>query len=200
GRGGYEGIQNDSAGDTRIVEDIGGSNKPGTTARRPNSFIYRYVPQTPGDLAHGKLEALQVLNQANAPITFDSQLPVNSPDQLALHMYGLALNTRWVTVHDTAASSTPFSANAAAKAGGATPFKRPENGQFQPGSKFTQFFFDETGDTNSGSVENDTAGGWGSIFKLTQSSPTAATGTITIFYKANASTAGFDNVTFLSRD
>ena len=28
GRGGYEGIQNDSAGDIWIVEDIGGSNKP----------------------------------------------------------------------------------------------------------------------------------------------------------------------------
>ena len=31
GRGGYEGIQNDSDGNIWIVEDIGGSNKPGTS-------------------------------------------------------------------------------------------------------------------------------------------------------------------------
>jgi hypothetical protein len=36
--------------------------------------------------------------------------------------------------------------------------------------------------------------------KLAQSSPDAATGTITMFYKSNEATAGFDNVTFLSRD
>src|SRR5262245_4323009 len=38
GRGGFEGIQNDSAGDVWIVEDIGGGNKAGTAARRPNSY------------------------------------------------------------------------------------------------------------------------------------------------------------------
>src|SRR5215468_11817383 len=50
GRGGYEGIQNDSAGNIWIVEDIGGAFKNGTTAKRPNSFVYRFVPATPGDL------------------------------------------------------------------------------------------------------------------------------------------------------
>jgi hypothetical protein len=94
----------------------------------------------------------------------------------------------------------PFNANDAAKAAHATPFKRPENGQFRPGSKFTEFYFDETGDTNATSVENNTAGGWGSIMKLTQASPGADTGSITMFYKSNESTAGFDNVAFLSRD
>jgi hypothetical protein len=91
GRGGYEGIQNDSAGNIWIVEDIGGSNKPGTTAKLPNSFVYRYVPQTPGDLQNGKLEALQVLNANGNPITAESQVPLNSPDQLAVHTYGNAL-------------------------------------------------------------------------------------------------------------
>src|SRR5215471_3964152 len=62
GRGGFEGIQDDSDGNIWIVEDIGGTNKPGTVAKRPNSFVYRYVPSHPGDLAHGKLQALQVLN------------------------------------------------------------------------------------------------------------------------------------------
>jgi hypothetical protein len=201
GRGGYEGIQNDSAGNIWIVEDIGGSNKPGTTAKFPNSFVYRYVPQTPGDLQNGKLEALQVLNANGDPITVDSQAAVNSPDQLAVHTYGNALKTKWVVVHDTAVDGkTPFNANAAAKAVHATPFKRPENGVFQPGSHFGEFYFDETGDTTATSVENSTAGGWGSVMKLTQTSPTASTGTLTMFYAADQSTAGFDNVAFLSKN
>jgi hypothetical protein len=201
GRGGYEGIQNDSAGNLWIVEDIGGSNKPGTTAKFPNSFVYRYVPQTPGDLQNGKLEALQVLNANGDPITAESQVPLNSPDQLAVHTYGNALKTKWVVVHDTAVDGkAPFNANVAAKAVHATPFKRPENGVFQPGSHFGSFYFDETGDTNATSVENNTAGGWGSIMKLTQTSPTANTGTLTMFYRADQSTAGFDNVAFFSKN
>jgi hypothetical protein len=201
GRGGFEGIQNDSSGNLWIVEDIGGPNKPGTTAKVPNSFVYRYVPRSPGDLQNGKLEALQVLNAAGAPITVESQTPVNSPDQVAVHTYGNSLKTKWVVVHDTAVDGTaPFNANVAAKAVHATPFKRPENGAFKPGTRFGEFYFDETGDTTSTSVENDTAGGWGSIMKLTQSSPSADTGTLTMFYRADATTAAFDNVAFLSRN
>jgi hypothetical protein len=200
GRGGYEGIQDDSAGNIWIVEDAGGAAKPGTTAKQPNSFLYRYVPAAPGDLEHGKLEALQVLNSTGAPITFESQAAVNAPDQLAVHTYNNPLQTRWVVVHDTAVDGTaPFGANAAAKAMHATPFKRPENGVFHPGSKFTEFFFDETGDTNATSAENDSAGGWGAVLKLTQSSPQADTGTLRLFFKADEETAAFDNVAFLSR-
>jgi hypothetical protein len=201
GRGGYEGIQNDSAGDVWIVEDIGGLFKNATTAKQPNSFVYRFVPATPGDLQHGELQALQVLNGAGQPITFESQAALNSPDQVALHTYGRSFQTRWVTLHDTAVDGTaPFDANVAAKAAHATPFKRPENGQFQPGTGFGTFFFDETGDTNATSPENAKAGGWGSIMKLTQESPTAATGTLTMFYKSNKAHSGFDNVAFLSQD
>ena len=171
GRGGYEGIQDDSKGDLWIDEDIGGSNKPGTKARQPNSYIFRYVPR-PGDFQHGKLQALQVLNESGEPITFASQEAVNSPDQLALHTYGKTFDTRWITIHDTATEgNAPFVAGPLAKAATATPFKRPENGVFQPGTGFRKYFFDETGDTNQESVENENAGGWGSIFTLTQSSP-----------------------------
>jgi hypothetical protein len=201
GRGGYEGIQDDSDGDIRIVEDIGGDFKAGTTAKRPNSFVYRYVPKHPGDLANGQLQALQVLNDGGQAITFESQAALHAPDQVALHTYGKSFKTKWVTVHDTGTDGTsPFNANTAAKAAHATPFKRPENGLFQPGSQFRTFFFDETGDTDATSPENDDAGGWGSIMKLTQSSPSASTGTLTLFYKANRTTASFDNVAFLSRD
>ena len=202
GRGGFEGVQNDSDGNLWIVEDIGGANKPGSTASKfPNSFVYRYVPRAPGDLHNGRLQALQVLNKAGSPITFESQSPVNAPDQVLDHSYGNQLDTRWVTVHDTATDgNAPFNANTAAKAGHATPFKRPENSVFRPGSHFREFYFDETGDTNATSTENDTAGGWGGVQKLVQSSPSANTGTLTLFYKGDQAHTGLDGTTFLSKD
>ena len=202
GRGGYEGVALDSEGNITILEDIGGANKPGTTARIPNSFLFRYVPESPGDLAHGKLEVLQVLNNVNhQPITQATETPLNSPDQLALHTYGSSFDARWVTVHDTAVDgNAPFNANTLAKAKDGTPFKRPENGRFRPGTGFTDLYFDETGDTNATSPENATAGGWCSIFRLSQSSPGASTGQLSIFYKCDGTRAGFDNATFLSRD
>jgi hypothetical protein len=200
GRGGYEGIQNDSAGNLWILEDAGGSNKPGTTARRPNSFVFRYVPAKPGDLHNGRLQVLQVL-RSGTPITFASQEPLQSPDQVALHTYGASFETNWVTIHDTAVDgTTAFDANALAKSHDGTPFKRPENGLFRPGSDFRQFFFDETGDTNATSVENACCGGWTSVFKLVQASPSAETGTLTLFYTGDQAHAGFDNVAFLTDD
>src|SRR6185295_16332988 len=122
-------------------------------------FIYRYVPAHPGDLHNGKLQVLQVLNAASQPITVASQTALNAPDEVALHTYGKTFDTKWVTIHDTATDgTTPFNANLAAKAKNGTPFKRPENGVFRPGTRFGEFYFDETGDTNATSVENDTAG------------------------------------------
>ena len=72
-------------------------------------------------------------------------------------------NTKWITIHDTAVDgNAPFNANLAAKAAtvNGTPFKRPENGAFRPDGKFEEFYFDETGDTDATSVENDCCGGW----------------------------------------
>jgi hypothetical protein len=200
GRGGYEGIQDDSDGNLWIAEDVGGTNKPGGTARRPNSFLYRYVPAKPGDLKNGKLQVLQVLRNGN-PVTFASQATLQSADQVALHTYGASFDTKWVTIHDTATDgTTPFDANALAKTNDGTPFKRPENGVFRPGSKFKDFFFTATGDTNATSPENACCGGWTAVFKLTQSSPSASTGKLTLFYKGDQAHAGFDNVAFLTDD
>src|SRR5262249_54549504 len=167
-----EGIQNDGDGNVWIVEDIGGAIKTGTTtAKIPNSFIYRFVPTHANDLSSGKLQVLQVANAAGTPITIESQTAVHAPDQVALHTFGNVFNTKWITIHDTAVDgTTPFNANTLAKAAHGTPFKRPENGVFRPGSHFRDFFFTETGDTDATSVENP-EGGWGSIFKLSQSSP-----------------------------
>jgi hypothetical protein len=201
GRGGYEGIQDDSDGNVWIVEDIGGGNKGATKARIPHSYFYRYVPAKPGDLANGKLQVLQVLNGPGQPITEASQTPLMSPDQIALHTYGSVFDTKWVTIHDTAVNGTaPFVANPLALAANGTPFKRPENGQFQPDTHFKTFFFDETGDTNATSPENGCCGGWDSVFKLTQSDPSASTGKLTIFYKGDQAHAGFDNVAFFTKD
>ncbi len=203
GRGGYESIQNDSDGNIWIVEDIGGPNKQGTTARQPNSFVYRYVPKHPGDLHNGRLEALQVLNKSGQQITLESQAALQAPDQVQDHSYGNQLDTRWVTVHDTATNGNmPFNANLAAKAKGvdATPFKRPENGLFRPGSHFTEFYFDETGDTNNTGPENPTAGGWGGIQKLVQRDPSAQTGKLSLFFYGDQEHTGLDNNAFLSRD
>ena len=201
GQGGYEGIQDDGDGNIWIVEDIGGALKPGTTAKIPNSYLYRYVPAHKGDLQNGKLQVLQVVNASGTPITAATQTAPNSPDQLALHTYGSSFKTKWVTVHDTAVDGTaPFNANLAASAHDGTPFKRPENGNFRPDGSFTQFVFDETGDTNATSIENDTAGGWGSLWQLTQASPSAGAGSLSILYKGDQTHAGFDNTTFLSKD
>ena len=136
-----------------------------------------------------------MLNGSGEPITQASQTPLNSPDQLALHTYGSSFKTQWITIHDTATDGdAPFNANALAKAKDGTPFKRPENGDFRPGSDFREFFFDETGDTNATSPENDSAGGWTSVWKLTQKDPSADHGRISIFYKGDQAHAGFDNV------
>jgi hypothetical protein len=201
GRGGYEGIQDDSDGNLWIVEDQGGAFKGTTAAKIPNSFIFRYVPAHPGDLQHGKLEALQVLNAADNPITAESQTALDAPDQVALHTYGKVFSTKWVTIHNTATdSNSPFNANTLAEAAHATPFKRPENGVFRPGSKFGEFFFTETGDTSDSSVENTTSGGWGGLFKLEQSDPSADTGKITVFFKGTRAVTGLDNINFLSKN
>ena len=208
GRGGYEGIQNDSDGNIWIVEDIGGPSKPGTTARQPNSYVYRYVPRRPGNLHDGKLQVLQVLNDARQPVTFESQAALCAPDQVALRTYGKAFITNWVTIHDTAVDgATPFVANALAKAAQGTPFKRPENGVFRPGTGFREFYFDETGDTNATSPENGggapntcAAGGWTSLFKVVQRDPSADHGVLSLVYEGNQAVAGLDNVQFLSRD
>jgi Bacterial protein of unknown function (DUF839) len=184
GHGSYEGIHPDSDGNLYLAEDSGGtfvnvdpndSTSP-QKARNPNSFIYRFLPDDRTDLSNGgKLQALQVWIDGQ-PVMFvpvDANHPfgdVFSTNQLKLHTLGTSWPARWVTVHDTDVDGkTEFDANALAKAAGATPFKRPENLQFLPGSDFKTFFFDATGDTDkaAGDVPDLAArGSWGSIFRV----------------------------------
>jgi Bacterial protein of unknown function (DUF839) len=205
GRGGFEGIQNDDRGSLYLVEDIGGKNGTGANAhaKQPNSFVYRFLPKDPADLTQGgRIQALQV-SVSGAPLTFTSGNPdadINGPGYVALHNYGTSYPTKWITIATTD-SSTALPGpddNALAKAAGATPFKRPENGQFRPDSKFREFYFDETGDTDLG-TDAAASGGFGAVFKLVQS-PTSDAGTISVFYNSDQAHAGFDNVAFFSRD
>lgn len=203
GRGGYEGIQNDRDGNIWIVEDVGGkSGTANNKAKQPNSFVYRFVPNDKTDLTKGgKLQALQVMSLANPgqPVEFhagQADADILSQDMKDLHAYGKVFDTNWVTIHDTDVDgNTPFDANALAKAKRATPFKRPENGQFRPGSQFREFYFDETGDTNLDTQAVD-HGGFGAVLKLVQASPSANKGKLTLFYKGDAAHSGFDNVAF----
>ena len=204
GRGGYEGIQTDDAGRVWIVEDVGGAKGAiNSHARQPNSFVYRFVPESRRDLTQGgRLQALQVLSQASPgqPIRFhegQADADILSQDVADLHTYGKVFAARWVTIHDTATDGdAPFDANALAKAAGATPFKRPENGQFRPGTGFGEFLFDETGDTDLRSEAGQAYGGFGGVFSLRRPAHHGQDWTLRLVYLGDAEHTGFDNCAF----
>ena len=207
GQAGYEGIVPDSLGNVYLVEDTGGSSVEdggvGTSIKQPNSFVYRFVPTHRGDLTAGKLEALQIVADGE-PISFHSGAGARDDalgEPIRVLHSGATLQARWVTIHDTATDgTTAFDANALAKAEEATPLKRPENGKFVPGSDFTKFVFDETGDTNEvaglypGAAER---GAWGALLELTMPEAGASTGTIKTVVLGDETHNSYDNVTFL---
>jgi hypothetical protein len=206
GKAGYELVTNDSRGNVWLIEDVGGSKGVvNRNARQPNSFVYRFVPTRPDDLRHGKLQALQVISlRTHAPIAFhagQADADILSGDVADLHTYGKRFETRWITIHDTAIDgAAAFDANALAKARLATPFKRPENGAFRPGSQFREFYFDETGDTDLRTEAGAAFGGFGAVLVLTQRSPDADRGTLALVYRSDAAHAAFDNVAFWDAD
>jgi hypothetical protein len=195
GSGGYEGIQNDSDGNVWIVEDIGGAGSSG--GKVPNSFIYRFVPADKADLTKGgSLQALQIECSDGTPAT-TSQLQSNPSDAFIsqLHTYGTSFATRWVTIHT--GTTEAFDATAAARAASATPLKRPENGVFRPGTGFQEFYFTETGDTSASST---LPGAYGGVFRISQPSPGADAGRISIAAIGDKEHTGFDNISFATAD
>jgi hypothetical protein len=192
GSGGYEGVQNDSAGNVWLVEDIGGAGASG--GKKPNSYVYRFTPETPTDLSAGTLEALQVSRQDGSAVTA-AQLSANPSDRFItdLHTYGSSFSTKWVPISPGADNGS----RAAAATAGATPFKRPENGVFRPGTNFGEFYFTETGDTNKNST---LPGAFGGVFKLAQKSPSASTGTLSPAFLGDLEHTGLDNIQFASED
>ncbi len=204
GIGSYEGIQVDATGAVWVVEDAGGKGGEKTkNAKQPNSFVYRFTPNDKGDLAKGgRLEALQVVDGTGQPIVFHDGK--NDEDILAaaqadIYSYGKSLKTSWVLVHETPATGADlFDANKLAKAALATPFKRPENGMFRPGSAFGEFYFTATGDTNIETEAMADLGGFGGILKLVQATPDAREGTLSLVYQGDVAHTGLDNLAFAS--
>jgi uncharacterized protein DUF839 len=194
GSGGFEGVQNDKDGNVWLVEDIGGSGVSG--GKVPNSYVYRFVPANKADLsAGGTLQALQIKRSDGTPATA-AQLQANPSDAFLtdLHTYGTSFATAWVDVHSGAGA---YDATASAKAAGATPLKRPENGVFRPGTGFREFYFTETGDT---SLSSTLPGRFGGVFRISQSSPSASSGRISVAAVGDAHHSGFDNIAFASKD
>jgi hypothetical protein len=218
GKAGFEGIHPDDQGNLILVEDVGGASVsidpsdidgPLKVAKQPNSFVYRFVPYNRHDLGQGgKLYALQAVVDG-APIVFGGTTAAAafadtySDAQKDLRQPGSSWPALWVLVHDTGqgfdiANCSAFDANALAKSASATPFKRPENGQFLPGSRFDTFFFDETGDTDAraGQVQElAERGSWGSIFRVDFPFGNHA-GRIRIVVTGDAAHASFDNMAF----
>ena len=217
GKAGYEGIHPDDKGNIYIVEDTGGttSHTPAiNNARQPNSFVYRYVPDNPTRLEDGgRLQALQVIVDGQ-PVIFGGTTPaavdadISSTAQLSLHTPGTSFPVKWITIHTSPAGATAsFNANAAAKAAGATPFKRPENMAWLPGSDFRTFFFCPTGDTDAVAGDNSflqARGSYGSIFRVdlrkdddrdNHGAP-SDDGRISLFFLGDREHNSFDNLTF----
>jgi hypothetical protein len=172
-------------------------------ARQPNSFLYRFVPSDPRHLElGGRLQALQVTSRGSGqPIVFHAgrPTPTSSPRTARPAHLRLVFDTRWIALHDTAVDGfAPFDTNALAKARGATPFKRPENGVFRPGSRFSEFVFTETGDTNAQTqAGSDSAASAGSSAEPERAG--REHGHLTLRTRRPAHT-GLDNLAFLTRD
>jgi hypothetical protein len=220
GLGGYEGIRNDDEGNLYITEDISGvrpgglgaNNIPLNAAAQPNSFVYRYLPNNPKRIEDGgKLQALRV-SIDGSPVTFNAGDPkgdILSAAQLKLHTPGTSYPIKWVTIatppKDNATSLG--SATALAKAAGATPFKRPENMAWLPGSKFRTFFFTPTGDTDAPTSqipELAARGSWGSIFRVDLGNDgndvKKDEGTISLFFLGDQTHNSFDNINFINEN
>lgn len=221
GKGGYEGIHTDKYGNIYIIEDTGGltSSTPAINkGRQPNSFVYRFVPNNPAQIDDGgDLQALQV-SVDGTPIMFGGtsaaqrDADISSDAQLKLHTPGTHYPVKWVSIHTSnAGDTTAFDANAAAKAAGATPFKRPENLAWLPGSDFRTFFFDPTGDTSFVAGENpflQARGAYGAIFRVDldrhdddhgrHQSP--YDGQISLFFLGDHTHNSFDNLAFINNN
>ena len=142
---------------------------------------------------------------------------ISSDAQLKLHTPGKHYPIKWVTIHTAnPGDSAGFDANAAAKAAGATPFKRPENMAWLPGSGFRTFFFDPTGDTDSVAGENpflQARGAYGAIFRVDlrtegdgdddvddhRRTAPADDGRISLFFLGDHDHNSFDNLSFINK-
>jgi hypothetical protein len=154
------------------------------------------------------LQALQV-SVDGTTLEYSNQDPVAGAMDKRLYS-GETLQAKWVDVHDSTVASPPanFDANSEARAAHATPFKRPENGRFVPGSGFRSYAFTVTGDTNATAIANQTPNGQttadrgaaGGVFQIDMPSSGATTGTIHSIVPGDFEHAAYDSITFLDKD
>ena len=172
----------------------------GTTAKRPNSFVYRYVPRHPATCTTGKLQVLQVLNGPGTDHVFE-QAALNAPDQVPLTTTATARHPLGDRPRHRGRRTAAFNANTARRPPTATPFKRPENGLFRPGSHFQRVLLrrDRRHERHQPRERHVPAAG-----RLDRparrTSPSARQGQADALLRGDEAHAGFDNVAFLSRD
>ena len=206
GRGGYEGIQDDSDGNIWIVEDIGGADQDGharrsgrtasstATCRRTRATCERQAPGAPG------------AERGGHPITFESQAALNAPDQVALRTYGRTFNTRWVTIHDTAVDGNDAVQRQHAREDRArhtvqAPGERRSSG---PGDELQGVLLRRDGrhDRNEPRERRPGrrgGGGWLDL-QARPERPVVGHRQALALLQGNESVAGLDNVTFISHD
>ena len=152
------------AGNLWIVEDVGGTSEPGdSTAKQPNSFVYRFVPLQPGrPRARQAAGAAGARPERRADRLRRSQAALEQlPTSVAICTPTATRSTpRWVTIHDTAVDGDDAVRRQRARQGGKRRRRSsgPRTASSSPARGFSEFFFDETGDTNATSPENGVGG------------------------------------------
>ena len=159
GRGGYEGIQNDSDGNLWIAEDVSGAKGAvNNHARQPNSFIFRFLPNDKHDLTKGgKLQALQVcrLNvDALRPDRLSRQRrrrrhPVAEPEGPPHLRQPVQDELDHRPRHRRRRNRRPSTPTRSPRRITRRRSSGPRTAQFRPGKQFKEFFFDATGDTDA---------------------------------------------------
>ena len=163
GRGGYEGIQNDSAGNVWIVEDIGGDFKRRHDGEAPEQLPLSLRADGAGRPCARQARGASGAKPASRPDHLQERGGAQQPGSDRAPHLRKRFKTRWVTIHDTAVDGhASFDANELAKGPVRPPSSAPRTASSTPGSHFTKFFFDETGDTDATARERH-RGGWGSI-------------------------------------
>ena len=178
GRGGYEGIQNDSDGNLWIVEDIGGAEQVRDRPRSgPNSFIYRYVPATPGDL-----QQRQAAGAAGAerrrPADHVRRARRRSKTRTRSRCTPTAtFKTKWITDPRHRRGRQRAVQREHAGEGGAGDAVQAAGERATSGPARTSVSSSSTrpATPTRPAPRTTAAGGWGSVFKLTQCDPSADT-------------------------
>ena len=192
--------------------EISGSSRTSAAAMEPSTLTpasrtassiasCRRIPTT---LERGPAQVLRVYSLATGqPIVFhagQADADILSADIHDLFTYGKHFATLWVTIHDTDSDgTTSFDADALARA---TRRRRSnaENGLFRPGSRFREFVFDEHGRYQRATEAGSAFGGFGGIFRLFQTSPSADQGVLTLLYRGDLAHTGLDNCGFWDRN